>query len=384
MNMRFLPRYRSLNIVNNRLKNAHLTMLYLVRKRLGMAHLPKLHYVSPNANWVTDEIGNSLVTEITRQYHWSANVTSTADWLAGQIVHYSELGVFLNYLTTSTNRHNTIIITVFHGNREGNFKKNVDLLINHMHIPTRILTACHIMKKRLLHWGATPEQVVLIPLGVDLSIFKPVSAEKRLEIRHKIGVPDDAFCIGSFQKDGSGWEQGLTPKLVKGPDIFLKVIERLHKTYKLFIILTAPARGYVKQGLEKLGIPYKHVILTDYHRVANYYNALDVYLMTSREEGGPKSVLESLASGISLVSTRVGLAPDVIHHEFDGLLADSEDVNTLAEHVAYLIENQDIRQKLIKHGLETIQVYDWKHIVARYYHELYLPVLHDLTALPIS
>ena len=35
-------------------------------------------------------------------------------------------------------------------------------------------------------------------------------------MREYLGIPDDAICIGSFQKDGVGWEMGLSPSWSKG------------------------------------------------------------------------------------------------------------------------------------------------------------------------
>ena len=41
--------------------------------------------------------------------------------------------------------------------------------------------------------------------------------KNKLYIKYKI--PKDKIIIGSFQKDGVGWEEGNEPKLIKGPDI---------------------------------------------------------------------------------------------------------------------------------------------------------------------
>jgi glycosyltransferase involved in cell wall biosynthesis len=63
------------------------------------------------------------------------------------------------------------------------------------------------------------------------------------------------------------------------------------------------------------------------------YQALDLYLITSRQEGGPKAVLESMASGIPLVSTRVGQGMDLIAHGRNGWVVDVSDIEALANSV---------------------------------------------------
>jgi glycosyltransferase involved in cell wall biosynthesis len=51
--------------------------------------------------------------------------------------------------------------------------------------------------------------------------------------------------------------------------------------------------------------------------------------VTSRQEGGPKAVLESLAAGIPLVTTRVGQVPELVRDGENGLLADVDDEEAL-------------------------------------------------------
>ena len=70
-----------------------------------------------------------------------------------------------------------------------------------------------------------------------------------------------AFVVGSFQKDGVGWGEGLEPKLIKGPDVLVAALEQVHaEAPGLVVLLTGPARGYVRQELDRLGIPYRHVL----------------------------------------------------------------------------------------------------------------------------
>ena len=96
-------------------------------------------------------------------------------------------------------------------------------------------------------------------------------------------------------------------------------------------MLTGPARGYVRRELDRLGVPYAHVSAGTRGELARAYHALDVYLVSSRQEGGPKAVLESMAAGVPLVSTRVGQAQEIVRHGVDGWLVDVEDAEALAE-----------------------------------------------------
>ena len=56
----------------------------------------------------------------------------------------------------------------------------------------------------------------------------------------------------------------------------------------------------------------------DYFSVVDYYRASDLYLITSRSEGGPLSLTESWATGVPVVSTRVGMSADYIRDGENG------------------------------------------------------------------
>lgn len=186
------------------------------------------------------------------------------------------------------------------------------------------------MEQLVLSTGIAPEKVHLIPIGIDVDVFRPRDEASRRAARSDLGLPSSAFVVGSFQKDGVGWGEGLEPKLIKGPDVLLAVAERLAgQVPELYFLLTGPARGYVRAGLERLGIPYRHLLLPDVESVAGAYPAIDVCLVTSRDEGGPRAVLESMATRVPLVTTRVGQATDLVRHGENGWLVEPEDVEGL-------------------------------------------------------
>lgn len=349
-----------------------------VSRRLWPGKTPKIFYIAPNADWIIDWIGRYLTTILPRKFNVQAEIISEPKWQIGQILHYGTLWSYLGNLGTSHNARNSVVATVFHGfmgKKENPFNEALDKLVANQGELAKLVTASTLMRDRFISWGIDEHHIATIPLGIDLAVFKPAGPSQKKKIRQQLGIDNDAFCIGSFHKDGIGWDQGFEPKLIKGPDVFLKVIEKLKQSVKLHILLTAPARGFVKRGLDNLNVPYTHHILDNYYDIANYYHALDAYLVPSREEGGPLGVLEALATGIPLISTRVGLAPDIVTHGVDALLSQVEEVNDLAENMYRIVEDLELRRSMEIKGLETIQAYDWQIIAARYYKEVYKPLV---------
>jgi glycosyltransferase involved in cell wall biosynthesis len=187
----------------------------------------------------------------------------------------------------------------------------------------------------VLETGMAAEKVHRIPIGIDVEAFALRTPERRAEARRAFGLPEDAFVVGSFQKDGVGWGEGLEPKLIKGPDVLVEAVVRARERIpELTVLLTGPARGFVKAGLERAGVPYRHALLPDVDAVAGAYDAIDVCVVASRDEGGPRAVLEAMATGVPLVTTRVGQAADLVVPGVNGWLVDVEDVEALTGSIA--------------------------------------------------
>jgi glycosyltransferase involved in cell wall biosynthesis len=195
------------------------------------------------------------------------------------------------------------------------------------------------MHDLVLSAGVEPERVFRVPIGIDLESFALVTPQLREAARAELGAPKDAFVVGSFQKDGVGWGEGLEPKLIKGPDVLVSALEQIRLAApELFVLLTGPARGYVRRELERLGIPYVHLVARSRLELAQAYHALDVCVVASRQEGGPKAVLESMAAGVPLVTTRVGQAQEIVEDGVNGRLVNVEDAEAIAAAVLQLQE----------------------------------------------
>jgi glycosyltransferase involved in cell wall biosynthesis len=195
--------------------------------------------------------------------------------------------------------------------------------------------------------GVPADRVFKIPIGVDLEHFP-------------LGEPRSSseFVIGSFLKDGVGMADGLEPKLLKGPDTFVAAVARLKQRIpELSVLLTGPARGYVRRELERLGVRHEHRLLTTRAELARAYHDVDVCLVTSRQEGGPKAALEAMATGVPLVTTRVGQAAELVREGENGFVADVDDVDALVAAVERVHADADLRTRLRTAGRETAEAH---------------------------
>jgi glycosyltransferase involved in cell wall biosynthesis len=206
------------------------------------------------------------------------------------------------------------------------------LLCAHHERLSRIQVSHSELEAIVLESGIAPAKVHRIPIGIEGSYFRPTTPDRRRATRRALGLPESAFVVGSFQKDGVGWGDGLEPKLVKGPDLLLRALASARSRLpELHVLLSGPARGYVRAGLEHDGIPYVHRLLDRHEDVPSLYHALDAYLVASRQEGGPKAILEAMASAVPLVTARVGQAMDIAEHGKNAYMVEPEDAEGLAD-----------------------------------------------------
>lgn len=332
----------------------------------------QLTYVVEACDWSIKNDGQSIIRELNKRGLFRARISYSSLGLRNQIIHFGSANTFFrSRLWQKPHPSNRCILTWFHVVPHDDRLK---LIRDVQHILQCIHTSCEITKKTLVDAGVDERKIVVIPLGVDLGLFRPGTKMERSIVRKELGIPEERIVIGSFQKDGVGWGDGREPKLIKGPDVFVDVIEGL-RDHKPFVLLTGPARGYIKSELKKRGICYKHIYLKNFHDLHKMYHALDLYLITSRVEGGPKSLLEAWASGVPVVSTRVGMVPDISKNEETTMLANVEDSCDLIKCANRLLRDYELQERIVTNACHEVHRYDWNRIVQRYYESLYQPLL---------
>ena len=162
-------------------------------------------------------------------------------------------------------------------------------------------------KKQLLKF--TDKKIISIPFWADSDIWRPL--ENKKIIRQELGLPEDLFVIGSFQRDTEG-SDFISPKLSKGPDRFIKIVKKISTKKEVFVLLSGKRRSYVINELEKQGVKYKYFEMADNNLLNKLYNCLDLYIVASRVEGGPQAIIECALSLTPIISTDVGVAKEIL------------------------------------------------------------------------
>lgn len=153
-------------------------------------------------------------------------------------------------------------------------------------------------------------------------------------------------------------------------DTALQVLRRVRETFPLATMTvcgSGPEQDRLVALAGTLGIGQAVVFSgrVENEQMAALYHLADVMLNPSLADNMPISVLEALASGVPVVTTRVGGVPHLVEHEKTALLVPPGDVDTMANAVIRVLEDRDLVSRMVTAGLTEIQQYTWPAVRER-------------------
>jgi glycosyltransferase involved in cell wall biosynthesis len=109
-------------------------------------------------------------------------------------------------------------------------------------------------------------------------------------------------------------------------------------------------------------------------KIPLFLAASDIFALPSISEGFPLVVLEAMASGLPIVTTRVRGLPGIVKEGVNGFVVDPQNSDQLASKLQMLINDPDLRQQICKNNKENVKLYSWKRIT-RELESIYLSVI---------
>src|SRR4051794_16809712 len=187
---------------------------------------------------------------------------------------------------------------------------------------------------------APPEQIEVVPLGLDLTGFgddrdRPA---RRAALRREWGLGDDDEVVTLVAR--------LVP--IKRVDRFLDVAARLlERPHARFVVVGGGELLDELRGSATALALGDRVVWAGFRRdIADVCFASDVVLLTSDNEGTPVSLIEAQAAATAVVSTDVGGIRSVVLDGETGLLAGREDVDGLARATRALLDDPERARRM--------------------------------------
>ena len=255
----------------------------------------KIYCHAPNENWICDRIVREwceyMPQTVTHNIHEADIIWLLAGWCWNQI----HPDILQKKKVLVTEHH--IVPEKFDSERLRNFLIR-DQFADAYHVPNE-KTASFIRP-------LTKKPIYVVEYWYDPRLWFSEDKEKCREL---LGISNDKFVIGSFQRDTEGGT--CLPKLEKGPDLFVEYVKKMRKD-NLYVLLGGWRREYITTQLDKVGIPYKRIELAPITMVRTMYNCCDLYVVSSRYEGGPQAIYEASVMKIPVISRDVGVASRVL------------------------------------------------------------------------
>ncbi len=181
------------------------------------------------------------------------------------------------------------------------------------------------------------EKITAVHNSVDFSAVH--CPENRNKIKLELGLSENDIIIGTAGR--------LVP--IKAYDIFIEMAVNIRKTQKnakFLLVGDGPLRNDLEKKTEELNISDSVKLLGFRDDIADIMNCMDIFVVSSHHEGIPMVVLEAMAMGKPVVSTKVGGLVEIIEHNKSGLLVDAVNANALADACLAILNDSNLKVSL--------------------------------------
>lgn len=219
----------------------------------------------------------------------------------------------------------------------------------------RAVVALTGQEARLLQevYGRVRAPITVIPNGVDIDRFSPGDAAGRAEVRRELGIPDDA-TVAVFV--GHEYER-------KGLNLAIEALALAPAVVLLVVGGTGEMIRRARAQARRAGVADRVVFAGERPDPVPLLRASDVLVLPSAYEANALVVLEALACGVPVVSTRVGFAPDLLVDGENGFLVERDAAAVGARLAELDAEPLDAWRERAR---RTAEQHSWREVAGRY------------------
>jgi len=217
-----------------------------------------------------------------------------------------------------------------------------------------IITDSNYTKIRIIdQLQISEKQLYVIPCGVDSEDFYPVDISQMKKICLKYGIEGEYILfVGSLSphKNLTGLIEAWTEIISQAPDLWLVVVGASNRTF-----------ANHRQSVDQIILNRRHVLALGYvpdNDLRALYSGALAYVQPSRSEGFGLTVLEAMACGAPVLSSRAGALPEVAGEA--ALYFDPDSLEDFVGQLKHLIGDADLRDSLRQAGLARAANYSWE------------------------
>jgi glycosyltransferase involved in cell wall biosynthesis len=293
---------------------------------------------------------------VTRAEHWTSHAAALFDFVRvfrrdrARLVHFYLPGAYIvGGLTALASRQPNLVMSRRSLNDYQLGHPIMSRVERFLHRRMRILTANGSASvSQLVEEGAPPDRTILLQNGVDTAPFD--TAPRRREMRQQMGLDQNVLVLVIVAN--------LIP--YKGHADLVEalgnVADRIDRDWVLLVAGRDDGPG---KALEKragdLGLGRHIRWLGPVSDIPTLLRACDIGILASHQEGSPNSLLEYMAAGLAVASTKVGGVADIATDNVDALLVPPHDPVALGQALLRLMQSAPLRERLASEGASRVR-----------------------------
>lgn len=209
--------------------------------------------------------------------------------------------------------------------------------------------------------------VCTVHSGINIERFN----KDQISLKDEYNIPEEKVLIGNCSAIADHKDY---PTFV---DTAQLLNEKAPERFHFIIIGNGPDEQKIKDYVELKMLKNKFTFTGFINDIDQKLKSLDLFLMTSKEEGLGTSLLDAMICEIPIVSTNAGGIPEIVIHEKTGLLAGVKQPAALCDDVLRLIDDEKLKENLITNAKkQVIDKYSKAH-TAKKTLEVYHKVIHE-------
>lgn len=213
---------------------------------------------------------------------------------------------------------------------------------------------------------------VVVPSGYLKQVFADFGIEARvipniIDLQRFVAAEKD-WCLNA---DSPKLVITRNLEAIYGIATAIKAVALLRQTVPGVTLLIAGS-GPQKEALQQLIKAENlesNVVFTGKltpEEIARLYRQADIMLNPTTVDNMPNSVLEAMASGVAIITTKVGGIPYILEHDRTALFAEVDNPESMAGQINRLLNEPELYQTLIENGLQEVNQYAWPQVKNRW------------------
>lgn len=201
------------------------------------------------------------------------------------------------------------------------------------------------------------KKLTIVPPGIDIkqNYFNKVEAKEKLKKFLSKPILENDYVVGTIANHYK----------TKGLDVLIKAAAKIKEKNIHFIII---GDGPQKNDLQLQITNYKlqnFYLLGSIENASAYLKAFDLFVLPSRKEGFPYTILEAMAQNIPVITTDVGGIGTLVQNKKTGFVIKPDDVDELAKTICKALLLQDQIKTVTTQAYEEIKKYTLEKMISK-------------------